>query len=162
MFCPPEYVHIHKVLEVCKRAARVHLPIDEASEHVYNTDDKTTLDPVKSKVIERKVIEQQMVKLALSRYSDNAFALSPRQQPVRLSHKIVSLTKPVWCISRSSDPHVRVELFYIYPPYAKTRKLSCEMTRKLSEMVSRKLRHSLGRVFRKNASIASANCFCVG
>ena len=113
MFCPPEYVHIHKVLEVCKRAARVHLPIDEASENVYHTDDKTTLDPVKSKAIERKVIEQQMVKLALTRYSDNAFALSPRQQVVRLSHKIVSLTKPVWCISRSSDPHVRVELFYI-------------------------------------------------
>lgn len=113
MFCPPEYVHIHDVLNTCKQAARVQLPIDEPEERVYLEGSKTSFDPVKSKSIQRKVIELQMVKKVMEELSDHAYAFAPPSTIYKLSPKIVRLTKPVKHIQKSADPTTKIELFYI-------------------------------------------------
>ncbi|MCC5960016.1 MAG: hypothetical protein JJU08_11830 [Rhodobacteraceae bacterium] len=111
MFCPPEYVHIHEILDTCKRAAAAlsdnDLPVSLGRSKGHNP-----LSAVSTRNL-RKAVELQMVKITLEEYRNAAVAFSPPDKILRLSNKVVTLAKPVNHILKSNDPHARVELFYI-------------------------------------------------
>jgi hypothetical protein len=71
------------------------------------------------------------------------------------------IDRPAICfiIQYNKEPEPRDNLDQLYRSYFKTRKFSWVMTRKLSETLSRNFVHSCGMVSRKNARMASANCF---
>ena len=109
MFCPPEYVHIHEILDTCKRAA-AKLTENDLSTALSSSTSANSITSVHSHNL-RKAIEQQMVKICLEEYRHAASAYAPPDQILRLSSKVVTLAKPASHILKSDDP--RVELFYV-------------------------------------------------
>lgn len=111
MFCPPEYVHIHEILDTCKRAA-AKLPENDLSTALSSSTSANPITSVHSYNL-RKAVEQQMVKICLEEYRHAASAYAPPDKILRLSSKVVTLAKPAIHILKSDDPRPRVELFYI-------------------------------------------------
>lgn len=111
MFCPPEYVHIHEILDICKRAA-AKLPENDLSIALDSSTSPNFITSVHSHKL-RKAVEQRMLKICLEGYCHAARAYAPPDNVLRLSSRLITLAKPESHILRSDDPCPRVELFYI-------------------------------------------------
>ena len=113
MFCPPEFVHIHEILEVCKAASFVLVPYDKQQEFVYVDDRPDLLHCGKSKSVLRVAQEQELLIAFIKRFENSAFAYKLGNAPVRLTPSILRTRKRKGFYLLDANPDARPELSYV-------------------------------------------------